>query len=73
MLVAAGKGRRLVFLLSDHVIDFDTYLPIAMALKRARPDFDIRFVTFSRDNYDFICANPTLVAGLEQCGTPVPV
>jgi hypothetical protein len=67
----AAKGRRprrLVFLLSDHVIDFDSYLPVAIALKKARPEFDIRFVTLSRNNHDFILANPTLVAGLAQCG-----
>lgn len=65
---AARPSRQFVFLLSDHVIDFDTYLPVAVALKRARPEFDIRFVTFSRDNHDFILANPTLVAGLRQSG-----
>jgi hypothetical protein len=65
---AARRPRRLVFLLSDNVIDFDTYLPIAMELKQARPEFDIRFVTFSRANHDFILANPTLIAGLAKCG-----
>ena len=66
---AKRSRRRLVLPLSDNVIDFDSYLPIAMALKRARPEFDIRFVTFSRENYDFILANPTLVAGLKQSGS----
>jgi hypothetical protein len=65
----ARSGRRLVFLLSDHVIDFDSYLPVALALKRERPDLDIRFVTMSRDNYEFIHANPALAAGLAAAGT----
>ncbi|KAB2878319.1 MAG: class I SAM-dependent methyltransferase [Pseudorhodoplanes sp.] len=65
---AAANGRRVVFLLSDQLIDFDSYLPAAMALKRLRPDFDIRFVTFSGKNHDFILANPTLKKGLDRCG-----
>lgn len=64
----AGTGRRLVFLLSDQLIDFDSYLPTAMALKQMRPDLDIRFVTFSQKNHDFILANPTLKKGLDRCG-----
>jgi len=64
----ARTPKYLVFLLSDHLIDFDTYLPIALSLKRVRPEYDIRFVTLSRENHDFIRSNPTLVRGLEKCG-----
>ncbi len=63
-----GKGRMVIFFLSPRVIDFDTYLPVAMEIKAARPDWDIRFVTFSRENYDIIAKNPTLMAGLLRCG-----
>jgi len=63
-----GKGRMVIFFLSPRVIDFDTYLPVAMEMKAARPDWDIRFVTFSRQNFDFIGNNPTLVEGLRRCG-----
>ncbi|MBT4768987.1 MAG: hypothetical protein HOO00_00470 [Rhodospirillaceae bacterium] len=63
-----GKGRMVIFFLSPRVIDFDTYLPVAMEMKAARPDWDIRFVTFSTENYDIIGKNPTLMAGLHRCG-----
>jgi len=63
-----GKGRMVIFFLSPRVIDFDTYLPVAMEMKAARPDWDIRFVTFSTENYDIIGKNPTLVEGLRRCG-----
>lgn len=39
-----------------------------MELKNQRPHWDIRFVTFSADNYDFILKNQTLMAGLIDCG-----
>ncbi len=63
-------GERLMFFfLGPRVIDFDTFLPTAMQLKAAEPAADIRFVTFSADNYAFIRANPTLVEGLRRCGS----
>ncbi len=65
----ASRRRLVVFMLSPRVIDFDTYLPTALALKEARPDWQIRFVTFSAKNFDFIRRNSTLMRGLERCGT----
>ena len=65
-----AHGRRLIlFLLSPRLIDFDTYLPTAMELQRLRPKWIIRFVTFSGENHDFIARNPTLVTGIERCGS----
>lgn len=66
--VPAGNGRIAIFFLSPRVIDFDTYLPTAMQLKEARPDWDLRFVTFNPKNYDFVAQNETLLAGLARCG-----
>lgn len=61
--------KRVVFLLAPRLIDFDSYLPVAMGLNAIRPDWDFRFVTFSRENADYIRRNTTLMAGLEQCAT----
>ena len=58
-----------LFFLSPRVVDMDSYLPFAMALKDARPSADIRFVTFGRQNYDFIRRNETMVEGVERCGS----
>jgi len=50
-------------------VDFDAYLPAAMALKEQRPDWQIRFLTFSRENFEFLKQNTTLMTGLHTCGT----
>ncbi|MGB8276141.1 MAG: hypothetical protein WCF16_12830 [Alphaproteobacteria bacterium] len=68
-LPAAANAKLVLFLLSPRLIDFDTYLPTALALKEARPGWDIRFVTLSRANAESIARNPTLTAGLARCGT----
>lgn len=59
----------IVFFLSPRVIDLDTYLPTAVQLREVLPDREIRFVTFSNENYRFIRRNPTLMAGIERCGS----
>lgn len=63
------EARLIVFFVSPRIIDFDTYLPTAMALKAAHPEWDIRFVTFSKENYDYIQRGSMHVAALEQSGT----
>jgi len=68
-IAGSAKRRQVIFFLSPRLIDFDTYLPIAMALKAARPAWRIRFAVFSGANHQVILSNPTLVAGLERCGT----
>lgn len=66
----SSAGRRLfLFFLGPRVIDFDTFLPTAMQLRQDRREATIRFVTFSRENYDFIRANPALMEGLRRCGS----
>ena len=62
-------ARLLLFFVSPRIIDFDTYLPTAMALKAAHPEWDIRFVTFSKENYDYINLGSMHVAALERSGT----
>jgi hypothetical protein len=59
----------ILFLLSPRLVDFDSYLPVAMELKAQRPDWRIRFVTFSRTNAADIKRNRALWAGLEKCGS----
>ena len=63
------EARLIVFFVSPRIIDFDTYLPTAMALKAAHPEWDIRFVTFSKENYDYIQRGSMHVAALEHSGT----
>ena len=63
------RPRLVLFFLSPRLIDCDSYLPVAMEMKAQLPDLDIRFVTFSRENYDDVRSNPTLAAGLARCGT----
>ncbi len=59
----------ILFLLSSRLIDFDSYLPVAMELKARRPDWQFRFVTFSRSNAADIGRSKALKAGLEICGS----
>jgi hypothetical protein len=58
-----------LLLLSPRLVDMDTYLPVAMAIKAGRPAWDLRFVTFSSVNAAYIRRNTTLMAGLERCAT----
>ena len=64
-----SRPRTVLFLLGQKLVDFDAYLPVAMALKEQRPDWQIRFLTFSRENFEFLRQNTTLMAGLQTCGT----
>ena len=64
-----GQPRNLLFFLSPRFVDFDTYLPIAMELAAARPEWRIRFVIFHTQNYQAILANHTMMAGLGRCGS----
>ena len=64
----AGAKRLVLFLLSPRVIDFDSYLPVAMALKKESPDWHIRFVTFSAPNYQYIRKTTTFTKALDMCG-----
>jgi hypothetical protein len=61
-------ARLILFLISPQIFDFDTYLPIAMGLKKAQPNWHIRFVTFSKRNHDFIMNNPTHRSGMDKVG-----
>lgn len=61
-------ARLILFLISPQIFDFDTYLPIAMGLKKVQPNWHIRFVTFSKRNHDFIMKNPTHRSGMDKIG-----
>jgi len=61
-------ARLILFLISPQIFDFDTYLPIAMGLKKAKPNWHIRFVIFSKRNHDFIKNNPTHRSGKDKVG-----
>ena len=64
-----SQPKNLLFFLSPRFVDFDTYLPIAMELAEARPEWRIRFIIFHEQNYRAILANHTMMAGLERCGS----
>ncbi|MEQ8443946.1 MAG: hypothetical protein RIM33_07685 [Alphaproteobacteria bacterium] len=64
-----GGTREVLFFISPRIIDFDAFLPTAMQMKADRPDWRIRFVTFSRENFDFIATNGTHVEALKRTGT----
>lgn len=59
----------MLFFLAPRIMDFDTYLPIAMEMAAARSQWRIRFVIFDAHNYSSILANSTMMAGLEHCGS----
>lgn len=61
--------REILFFVSPRVIDFDCFLPTAVQMKHDRPDWCVRFVTFSRENFEFIAENATLVEALNRTGT----
>ena len=63
------QPRNILFFLSPRFVDFDTYLPTAMELAAARPEWRIRFVVFHEQNYRAILANHTMMAGLDHCGS----
>ncbi|MGH6953328.1 MAG: hypothetical protein ACREGL_04045, partial [Alphaproteobacteria bacterium] len=67
--IARAEPRLALFLLGPRVIDFDTFLPTALELKEQRPAWTIRFVTFSRENYDFILRNHSMRSALDGQGT----
>ena len=64
-----GQPRNILFFLSPRFVDFDTYLPTAMELAMAHPEWRIRFVVFHEQNYRAILANQTMMAGLDRCGS----
>lgn len=61
--------REIIFFVSPRVIDFDCFLPTAVQMKHERPAWRIRFVTFSRENFEFIAENATMVEALNRTGT----
>lgn len=58
-----------VFLLGPRLMDFDTFLPLAMSLKATKQNLDIRFVTFSQRHFEYLRDNRTLMAGVADCGS----
>jgi hypothetical protein len=64
-----GGTREVLFFISPRIIDFDAFLPTAMQIKADRPTWRVRFVTFSRENFDFIATNGTHVEALNRTGT----
>lgn len=63
------RPRNILFFLSPRFVDFDTYLPTAMELAEARPEWRIRFIIFHEQNYRAILVNYTMMAGLERCSS----
>lgn len=57
-----------LFFLSPRPIDFDTYLPTAMELKSKHDELDIKFITFSLFNYNFINKSDFFRKALRSCG-----
>jgi len=63
------KQRCLLFFLGQRFLELDTFLPTAMELAVAHPEWRIRFVVFSGQNYKAILANRMIMEGLESCGS----
>ena len=63
-----GRKRLLLFFISPQIFDFDTFLPVAMTLKSAYPEWRVLFITFSKRNHDFIMSNPTHRSAIEKTG-----
>ena len=63
-----GRKRFLLFFISPQIFDFDTFLPVAMTLKSAHPEWRVLFITFSKRNHDFIMSNPTHRSAIEKTG-----
>ena len=62
------RERAAIFFVGGRIIDFDTYLPVAMELKARAPEMRIIFVTFEPKIAQTVRDNPTLRRGLEKCG-----
>jgi hypothetical protein len=60
--------RKIIFLLSSVLNDFDSYLPLAMALRQERPNWEFEFITFDRKNFEFININQTLMEAITAAG-----
>ena len=62
------RKRLLLFLISPQIFDFDTFLPVAMTLKSAHPEWRVVFVTFSMRNHEFIMSSPTHRSAIDKTG-----
>ncbi len=68
-MMTRERPRNILFFLSPRFVDFDTYMPTAMELAKARPEWRVRFVIFHEHNYRAILANHTMMAALDHCGS----
>jgi len=65
-----SQQRCLLFFLGQRFLEVDTFLPTAMELAAAHPEWKTRFIVFNEQNYQAILANRTIMRGLESCGSP---
>ncbi|MBL6935476.1 MAG: hypothetical protein ISR48_08695 [Alphaproteobacteria bacterium] len=57
-----------MFFLGQRFLEVDTFLPTAMELAVAHPEWRMRFIVFNEQNYRAILANRMIMKGLESCG-----
>ena len=63
------KQRYLLFFLGQRFLEVDTFLPTAMELAMAHPEWRMRFIVFNEQNYRAILANRIIMKGFESCGS----
>ena len=61
------KRRYLLFFLGQRFLEVDTFLPTAMELAIAHPEWRMRFIVFNEQNYQNILANRMIMNGIENC------
>ncbi len=63
------KRRYLLFFLGQRFLEVDTFLPTAMELAIAHPEWRMRFIVFNEQNYQNILANRMIMNGIENCSS----
>lgn len=60
--------QRVFFFLTDRLNAVDTYVPVALEIRDKRPDWEIRFISFSAVGSDFLTRNKSLYEAMTECG-----
>lgn len=60
--------KRVFFFLTDRLNAVDSYVPVAIEIKDKRPEWEIRFISFSAVGSDFLARNKSLYEAMTECG-----
>lgn len=63
------QQRSVTFFLSPRIVDLDSYLPVAMEIKAAQPDWTIRFIAFDKAIPEAVSRNPSIRDGIAKCAS----